>query len=257
MVRRLAQGTRRLRDPSSTEGAQCLRPGRIPRVQLPRVALLPRQADALAPAGPTDATPEHVGGVGIHRAQRGGEDHPALEAQAPEVLVHGLQVGVVQFPVQLAIEALEPVRREGGCLLAGDLPHAAERYDKAAKQLRGPMEQRRREARRVDPVLALLLDGGHRDGVQLTHDVRMGEAVGQDPLPVPDLAGVVQAAQERSVRSVAQVLVAGGHGVEQDAQAQVGEQVLRIRRQGRLEVQVAIRKRQADLHRASRAFTLG
>ena len=99
--------------------------------------------------------------------------------------------------------------------------------------------------------MPLVLQGGGRDRVHLADDIGLGEAVGQDPLPVADGLRVVQAGEQHLRGHPVQELVTGGHRLQQRGQLQVLDQVLVAGGQVGPEVEVPVLEEQVGLHEAT------
>lgn len=160
-----------------------------------------------------------------------------------EVAAEGREVLVVQVALQGAQEADHAFGSEPGGMVVGDLAQFAEPGDQHLEladrtrqdgggPLRGP----------ETPYLALVLQGADGDVVHLPDDLRLGHAVGEDPLAVADLIGVGQAGQHHPRRDVVQELVPGRHGLQHGGQLQVLDQVVAVAGEigGDIEVPVAV-----------------
>ena len=76
----------------------------------------------------------------------------------------------------------------------------------------------------------------------------LGEAVGQDPLPVADGLRVVQAGEQHLRGYPVEKLVAGGHRLQQRGQLEVLDQVLVADGQVGPEVEIPVLEEEVGLH---------
>src|SRR6266568_2251493 len=103
------------------------------------------------------------------------------------------------------------------------------------------------------PDFTLFLQRVNREGVQGEHHVGALKAVGPSLLSVDDRRGVAEVAKDGALNHAEQKLISPRHGVEENVQAKVRNQVFRLQRQFALPLKVAIGVHEERFHRRTRS----
>ena len=185
---------------------------------------------------------QHEADPAVIPVKSGADQHSRAEAQLPEVVADLLEVLVVQLAVQRGEQRPHPVGAEFAGVVVGDLPQLPQPGYVGFQVI----DRARQVGRRV--LVGAAVTAPHRCRLSsrapaaTAYMSRMtcgvGEAVGQDLLPVADGFRVVQAGEQDLRGHLGQELVAGGHRLQQGGQLQVLDQVLVAGRQAGLEVEV-------------------
>jgi hypothetical protein len=176
----------------------------------------------------------------------------AVEPQLAEMAAEFLEVLVVQVALQGVQQCDEAIGGEPAGVVVGDLAQLPEPGDQdfelahgAGQDGCGPL------GGPESPHVTLVLQGAHGDAVHLPDDLRRGDAVGEDVLPVADRVGVGEAGEQHPHRDVVQELVPGRHRLQHGAKLQVLDQVVAVRRQVGGDVEVPVTVEQVGLHEPS------
>ena len=167
------------------------------------------------------------------------------------------QIGVVELAQDQRAEAYERRRSHLRPLFGG---HASQLHEVAQQELQGVQRDvmealgGRGDAPGHDLLVAFNGLSGQR--VQLFHELRVGEAVGEGLLAVNDLARLDQRGKHSRLAYSQKELVAPGHGLEQRGKPEVLDQAVAFGRQLAVQLEILARVHEQDFHPVTFVLTL-
>ncbi len=177
------------------------------------------------------------------------------KAQLAQLLLHGLEVLVVQLGGKDPEELHEAFGVKGARVAVGDLPESLEHHHEDLEHLDGAVQDRVGGlAGDAEVDLPLGVDCLHGDVVHLPYDGGVLQGIAQDLLAVGDRPRVVEARQDGRSGDVEEELVAERHGREQRVELQVLRQIVCAGGELVLEVEVPVAVHEEGLHEPMRCF---